>query len=150
MGIDWDALVAMILCFMLAWKWMDRGRFSPKQKLKQQAPLVAIGQSSASDVELAKLKLAEQRERRALYEKLALEKLDVMRTAMTMGYKEEELTRLDERLEKLIGSDKLQQLVDAGTLPVSTGDLLDTDFHSEVDRLEKLRTGTRTGRAGER
>ncbi len=76
----------------------------------------------------------ERAEARKAYEELVKEKLDVMKTAITMGYSERELAKLDLRLEKLIGKDKLDKVV-AGDVPMPDKDLLDTDLDSELRRM---------------
>jgi hypothetical protein len=56
---------------------------------------------------------AERRERdtaRQTYEKVMLEKLDVVKTAIVMGYSHNELAELDRRLATLIGEDRLKGL----------------------------------------
>ena len=39
------------------------------------------------------------------------EKLDVLKTAVAMGYKEDELALLDQRLEQLVGREELEKLL---------------------------------------
>jgi hypothetical protein len=39
------------------------------------------------------------------------ERLDVLKTAIAMGFKEDDLMLLDERLEQLVGREKLEQLL---------------------------------------
>ncbi|MDQ3023957.1 MAG: hypothetical protein M3R04_06195 [bacterium] len=41
-----------------------------------------------------------------------LEKLDVLRAAVTMGYTKDDLKDLDARLERLVGSDNLKSILD--------------------------------------
>jgi hypothetical protein len=53
----------------------------------------------------------ERREARQLYERLTLEKLDVIKTAVSMGMDKTDLAELDLRLKKLIGADQLQSLL---------------------------------------
>lgn len=78
----------------------------------------------------------ERAEARKVYEALVKEKLDVMKTAITMGYSERELAKLDLRLEKLIGKDKLDKIA-AGETPLADKDLLDTDLESELRRMRQ-------------
>ena len=87
----------------------------------------------------------ERAEARRLYERIALEKLEVMKTALAMGYTHNELQELDARLEKLVGADKLQTLLDAKQpdLPAAQTELLDTDLEAEIQRQ-------RSGRERER
>jgi len=53
--------------------------------------------------------LRERREIRESYTDLVREKLDLIRTALTMGYEDVEIKQLDTRLEKLIGTQKLME-----------------------------------------
>lgn len=70
-------------------------------------PIVAI---LMAPVQLA-LKQRAQSEARRMYERLTREKLDILRSAVAMGYKSEELADLDARLERLVGPDKLAQIL---------------------------------------
>ena len=62
-------------------------------------------------IELAKLRNADRDKARAMFERLITQKLDVLKTGVAMGYKQEDLSALDERLEKIIGSEKLASLM---------------------------------------
>jgi hypothetical protein len=62
-------------------------------------------------IELTKLRLADRDKARQMYERLTNQKLDILKTGVAMGYKQEDLSALDERLEKIIGSDKLASLL---------------------------------------
>jgi len=74
------------------------------------------------------------------YERLAREKLEVIKTALTMGYSDDDLKRLDERLEKLIGKDKLAQIMRGdGPGAMADADLLDTQLDHELERLKQLK-----------
>lgn len=74
------------------------------------------------------------------YERLAREKLEVIKTALTMGYGDEELKRLDDRLEKLIGKEKLAAIMRGeGTGAMADADLLDTRLDHELERLKQLK-----------
>lgn len=53
------------------------------------------------------LKQRSESEARRMYERLAREKLDILRSAVAMGFKGEDLADLDERLERLVGPEKL-------------------------------------------
>jgi hypothetical protein len=70
------------------------------------------------DVELERLRAAERADVRALYERLAREKLDVIKTAITMNYSRQDIAELDARLERLIGAEKLQALLTDGVMPL--------------------------------
>jgi hypothetical protein len=100
--------VAPAAASWLIWKmfWPDGGK---KRKAKAQLD------GHAAMVELEKLRIAERREIRAQAERLALEKLDILRTAVAMGYSQQQLAELDARLAEHIGADGLQQL--DGPLP---------------------------------
>jgi hypothetical protein len=65
-----------------------------------------------------------------IYHDLAKEKLDVIKTAIAAGLSDAELDALDQRLEHLIGRDKLAELVE-GRAPVITQDLLDNSVENE-------------------
>lgn len=72
-------------------------------------PIVAIALEPLKD----RARQAERREARQAYERLMLEKLDILKTGIAMGYSQADLRELDARLEKLIGQDKLKNLLDA-------------------------------------
>src|SRR5438105_15164726 len=69
----------------------------------------------------------ERNEARKMYERLAMEKLDVLKSALAMGYKSADLADLDNRLERLLGSDKMSTLLSATPLAPSTRDLAAAD-----------------------
>jgi hypothetical protein len=74
------------------------------------------------------------------YERLANEKLEVIKTALAMGYSDAEIAKLDARLENLIGKDKLQQILQgSGAAAVANADLVDTQLDREIERLRNLR-----------
>ena len=90
------------------------------------------------EIELFKLKKAEREEARKVYERIVMEKLDVMKTAISMGMAKSDLDALDSRLEKLIGKEKLEKLASEDIeVPEVTADLLDTDLQHEIDRLQQ-------------
>jgi hypothetical protein len=95
----------------------------------------------------ARAKYDDRREARRAYERLVIEKLDVIKTAVAMGYKDEELDALDRRLEKLVGGDKLGVLVDSKgkEIPAVTHELLDTDFDRELERVRQQRQQSKAG-----
>jgi hypothetical protein len=72
------------------------------------------------------------------YRQLASEKLDVIKTAIAMGYNEQELKRLDARLEQLIGAEAVQQLVH-GEAPLPSGDLQRTSLETELRSIREGR-----------
>lgn len=53
----------------------------------------------------------ERREARKLYERLTMEKLDVIKTAVAVGMDKGDLAELDMRLERLIGANQMQSLL---------------------------------------
>jgi hypothetical protein len=81
-----------------------------------------------------------ERERaRQTYEQLIRDKLDVIRTAMTMGYGDDDIRDLDARLERLIGQDKMQSLLDPKhpRAPEINSEVMDTDLVAEVERIKE-------------
>ena len=74
------------------------------------------------------------------YERLAREKLDVIKTALAMGYSDKELADLDARLEKLVGKEKLDAiLMGASPEAIASADLIDTQLEREAQRLRAMR-----------
>ena len=86
-------------------------------------------------------KRAERDRARATYERIAIEKLDVIKTAIAMGLSSDELRELDQRLERLIGSDQLRSLLneDQPAVPVVNQELRDNDLLEEVERQREQR-----------
>jgi hypothetical protein len=64
----------------------------------------------------ARMKSMERERLRQMYERLAMEKLDVIKTAVTMGYQKNDLAELDERLEAVIGSAAMAKLLEGKQL----------------------------------
>jgi len=58
-----------------------------------------------------KTRLEEKRRIVDTYKELLLEKLDIIKTAVAVGYSQDDMQDLDERLERLIGSAQMQQLI---------------------------------------
>lgn len=85
--------------------------------------------------------LGKQERQKALdaYKALVHEKMEVIKTALAMGYSAAELERLDARLEKLIGREQLANIM-AGVPPQPSPELLDRDLSSERERLARMRT----------
>lgn len=83
---------------------------------------------------MASLSRAERDKALDVYRDLAREKMDVIKTAVAMGYSEGELDKLDRRLEKLIGREKLEEIIDGG-LPEADLDMRDRDLLRELKRL---------------
>jgi hypothetical protein len=96
---------------------------------------VSIGRGKEADPQRA--------EALKVYERLAKEKLDVIKTAVAMGYKENELAALDARLEQLIGTDKLKSLLEDGAAPAVDSELMTADLEQEMERLRKAREQSR-------
>jgi hypothetical protein len=93
--------------------------------------------SSAADIE--ELRLKDRAEARAAYERVILAKLEVMKTAVAMGYEDAQLKALDKRLEGLIGADKVAGLVDpVASQALPSADMLDTDLERERVRLREI------------
>ena len=79
------------------------------------------------ELERERIKARDRAEARAMVERLAEKRLEVIKDAITMGYGDAQLDRLDARLEKLVGPEKLQELLN------ETGEahLLDADLPPE-------------------
>jgi len=91
---------------------------------------------------MLRMKQAERREARKLFERIVMEKLDVMKTAVAMGFQQNDLQDLDARLERLVGTDKLQGLLAGKEVPVAPAvqpgsELNDTDLTNEIERLQR-------------
>jgi hypothetical protein len=90
----------------------------------------------------------ERREARQLYERLSLEKLDVIKTAVAMGTSKADLADLDDRLERLIGSDKMKQLLPSPERKQSGQDELIASMSR--DEFEDIYGSKRRSRRAER
>lgn len=86
-------------------------------------------------------KIAERTAARKLYERLALEKLDVIKTAVAMGYTHDELKALDLRLEQLIGREQLQTLLSEKTpgAPTAPTEMQHAELTEELDAVRRMR-----------
>ncbi len=102
-------------------------------------PIVAI----LSGRRGAQLNHRAREESRKLYERIVLEKLDVMKTAIAMGYSTEDLSDLDARLEKLVGSEKLKSLLNSEDPkpPQVDDDLLQVELEEELRQAKKNSSG---------
>jgi len=97
-----------------------------------------VGEASSALLEIEQMKQQERAEARKLYERLAQEKLEVIKTALSMGYADLELKKLDERLERLVGPDKLTQLLEENPkVDLRQVDLMDDDLQAEIERLQQ-------------
>ncbi len=77
---------------------------------------------------------------RRMYAELVKEKLDVIKTALAMGQSTDEIRELDERLEKLIGTEKMMRTLRKGKADAShEAHLEHIDLVEEVDQLEDKR-----------
>jgi len=91
------------------------------------------------EVEIERIRAKDRAESRALYERVVRDKLDVIKTALTMGYDKQDLKQLDERLEQLIGMEQLTALLKDTPAPLSPPEqqLLDTDLGREIENLRR-------------
>ena len=85
---------------------------------------------------MASISRADRDKALEIYRDLAREKLDVIKNAIAMGYSEGELDSLDRRLEKLIGREKLEEIIDGG-LPEADLDMRDRDLLRELKRIRE-------------
>jgi len=93
-------------------------------------------QATGALVEIERMKQQERASARQQYERLATEKMQVMRDAIAMGYEEAELKNLDARLEQLVGPERLGQLMEeTPDVRLKDVDLFDEDIQAEIDRL---------------
>lgn len=100
-------------------------------------PIVAILSSRTKD----QGKERERIEARKMYERIVRDKLDVMKTAIAMGFQDNELKELDARLERLVGSEKMQELLDAKpSVPVAPTEALDAELTRELDAVRRMRS----------
>lgn len=147
MGV-FEMVVAIVLIASIASvlkSWGARVRVGRKAKRSEANDYQAWkeGQKvserqTQKELELFKLKKAERDSARQTYERIALEKLEVMKTALSMGLDKDDLADLDARLEKLIGQGKLERLLDEEiVVPEVTADLLDDDLQAEITRLQQ-------------
>ncbi|HES58224.1 MAG TPA: hypothetical protein ENO21_02215 [Firmicutes bacterium] len=142
-------MVTVLVAGRIVMKAMDsryKHQQSPKQALTKHDYAAwkegqkAAERQTAKEIQLYKLKKAERDAARQTYERLVKEKLDVMRTALSMGMEKDALAELDTRLEKLIGQGKLERLLDEEiAVPEPTAELRDADLEAELLRLAELR-----------
>jgi hypothetical protein len=88
----------------------------------------------------------ERREARQLYERLTLEKLDVIKTAVAVGTDRDGLADLDTRLERLIGADHMKSLLLERDPHAPAQDLSSSLSREEYEQIY----GTRAGRRAQR
>jgi hypothetical protein len=118
-----DQSVIMLLAFIFGWPAVlilvqqIRGQVNERQRRRERAAA------------------------RRMYERVIHHKLEVIETALAMGYAQDDVRRLDSRLESLIGTDMLRTLLDSKTpgIPV-TGELpSDDDLGREIREMRKER-----------
>jgi hypothetical protein len=78
---------------------------------------------------------------RKVYRDLLREKIDILKTAMLIEYRQDELGLLDRRLEQLIGEDKLRGLLlgDANQLKQAAEREQPIDLELELKSIRKIR-----------
>jgi hypothetical protein len=64
-----------------------------------------------TQLELERIRAEERSKSREMFERLALEKLDIIKTSVALGGKESELRELDDRLERVIGGAEMRRLL---------------------------------------
>ena len=110
-------------------------------KLKGRHTTINTDSGAQHIVELEKLKIQERKEARAQFERLVQAKLDVINNAVAMGASDKELARLDARLEKLVGEERLKSLLEGKDLDTHDPDLHDTSLESELLRMREGQAG---------
>jgi hypothetical protein len=108
-----------------------------KRKFYKDLFKAAVDEKPDKDVEIERIRAKDRAEARDLYERVVREKLDVIKTALAMGYNQAELQHLDQRLEQLIGSEKLQTLLQGQAAPVPSVELLDADLNQELAAVKR-------------
>lgn len=134
------ALMLMIMVYATLNAFIRRkyGVDSSRLRRRTRGKHSQVDEASSALLEIERLKQQERAEARQLYERLAQEKLEVIKTALTMGYADLELKKLDERLERLLGQEKLAQLLEQDPkVELQEVDLLDEDLQAEIERLQR-------------
>jgi hypothetical protein len=98
-------------------------KYSARQLPPQQIILSSIDRQKALDT----------------YHAVVREKMDVIKTALAMGYTEDELTRLDARLESLIGKQQLEDLL-KGNAPMTSAEMEAISLTREKEIVRGLKT----------
>ena len=82
----------------------------------------------------------ERADARRLYREIVMEKLDVIKTALAMGFQRDEVIELDRRLERLVGSRQLRELLDRKQpeTPIASGDLMNADLLAETEQIQQM------------
>jgi hypothetical protein len=134
------ALVMMCLIFSTINNYLRRkyGGEDKHPRRRARGRNGRVDEASSALLEVEQMKQQERAEARKLYERLAQEKLEVIKTALSMGYADLELKKLDERLERLVGPDKLTQLLEENPkVDLKQVDLMDDDLQAEIERLQQ-------------
>jgi hypothetical protein len=87
-----------------------------------------------------KIKADEREKMRKMFERITLEKLDVIKTAVAMGYQRSDLQELDSRLEEVIGSSAMRELLEGKTKSTSSGS---GGIHISINKDKLLSSGQR-------
>jgi len=130
MDPDLIGIGLMVAMIILASAWAKRIMWAGGISTSKRGKTVILQQTGSADRQKAL----------QVYENLAKEKLDVIKTALAMGYNQEDLARLDARLEKLIGKEQLQQLA-RGEVPSVSADLQTTNLARETALLREIKAG---------
>lgn len=83
----------------------------PRPRTWQIDKASGLPYSADAQVEIERIRAGEREKARQTFERLASEKLDLLKTGINMGYREQELRELDLRLEQIIGSEDLRRLI---------------------------------------
>ena len=116
-----DGLLAIIFIFgspaILIGLWMLRGQIAEGNRRKERAAA------------------------RRMYERVMHHKLDVIESALAMGFDSVQVKELDSRLTQLIGAERMKSLLDPATPGIpSTGELpSDEDMREEIEHLRRER-----------
>jgi hypothetical protein len=133
------ALVLIIMIFSVINGFIKR-KYGVVDKRRKRHVRGQTDEASSALLEIEQMKQSERAEARKLYESLVREKMEVIKTALTMGYADLELKKLDERLERLVGPEKLTQLLDESPdVQLKEVDLMDEDLQAEIERLQQKR-----------
>jgi hypothetical protein len=122
---------------LLTWRLLKPLAFGRRASRSVPATLGA----NETTLELERLRIAERREIREQQARLASEKLDVLKTAVAMGYGQQQLAELDARLTQHIGEAGLKMLLD-GEIPAAMG-AQDLDPAVEAARLHRTASAQR-------
>ena len=85
----------------------------------------------------------ERRSQRAIdtYQRIVIEKMDVLKTAIAVGFDSDQLDELDTRLERLIGAEKLQELMGGKAVAIATPPAaMDEVLYQQVERISRQRS----------